>query len=337
MTDDNKTYSSDEREQQHPVWEAINWNNAEKVDPISYQVWQKLVQNFWLPEKIALSNDIQSWGTLTSQEKDLILKVFSGLTMLDTIQGRFGAYSLMKDARSLYEESTLGNILFMEFVHSKSYSSIFSTLSNTRDINEAFRWSGENEYLRKKADIIMSYYHDTQHLPYPHLRRKIASVFLESFLFYSGFWLPFHFGSQAKLVNTQDIIKLIIRDEAIHGFFISAKFQEELALIPASDKAEIEEFTFDLLDELYANEVKYTRSLYDDLGWSEEVLKFVRYNGNKALQNLGYDPLFPHEEQDPRIINAISLTSSTHDFFSQSGSTYTVGVVEELQEEDWDF
>jgi ribonucleoside-diphosphate reductase beta chain len=55
---------------------------------------------------------------------------------------------------------------------------------------------------------------------------KIASVFLESFLFYSGFWLPMYFSSRGKMTNTADLIRLIIRDEAVHGYYIGYKYQK---------------------------------------------------------------------------------------------------------------
>lgn len=53
------------------------------------------------------------------------------------------------------------NIAFMESVHAKSYSQIFSTLSNTKQIDDAFRWSEHNEALQKKARIVMDYYQAT--------------------------------------------------------------------------------------------------------------------------------------------------------------------------------
>ena len=53
----------------------------------------------------------------------------------------------------------------------------------------------------------MSYYKDTTH-PLAAQRRKIASTLLESFLFYSGFYLPLYMSSKAKLTNTADLIKL---------------------------------------------------------------------------------------------------------------------------------
>lgn len=323
------------REELNPYWRAINWNNAEKDDAISYQVYSKLVANFWLPEKISVSNDIPTWNTLTDEEKLLVMRVFTGLTMLDTIQSRFGAPTLLNDARSLFEEAVYSNIVFMETVHAKSYSNIFSTLASTQEINQSFRWSEENPYLRKKADIVLGYYKDSAHLPFPYLRKKVASVLLESFLFYSGFYLPLYFNGQAKLTNTADIIKLIIRDEAVHGYYIGAKFQEEYAELTDADKEEIQEWTYDLLMELYNNEVEYTQDLYDGVGLTEDVKVFLRYNANKALQNLGFDALFPYETVNPVILNQISGGSETHDFFSGSGSSYVLAEVEELSSEEW--
>ncbi len=43
--------------------QAINWNKIQ--DDKDLEVWNRLVNNFWLPEKVPLSNDIQSWNTLT--------------------------------------------------------------------------------------------------------------------------------------------------------------------------------------------------------------------------------------------------------------------------------
>ena len=48
---------------------------------------------------------------------------------------------------------------------------------------------------------------------------------LESFLFYSGFYAPMYWSAHAKLTNTADLIRLIIRDEAVHGYYIGYKYQ----------------------------------------------------------------------------------------------------------------
>lgn len=313
--------------------DAINWNRIQ--DDVDLEVWDRLTANFWLPEKVPLSNDVQSWATLTEDEKTLTMRVFTGLTLLDTIQGTVGAVSLLPDARTPHEEAVLTNIAFMESVHAKSYSSIFSTLANTRQIDDAFRWSTENQSLQKKAQIILKYYRGDDPL-----KRKVASVILESFLFYSGFYLPMYWSSRAKLTNTADLIRLIIRDEAVHGYYIGYKYQRGIAEVDDARKQELKDYTFDLLFELYENEVQYTHDLYDSVGLAEDVKKFLHYNANKALMNMGYEAMFPSSVTDvnPAILSALSPNADeNHDFFSGSGSSYVIGKAENTEDEDWDF
>jgi len=315
------------------ITRPVNWNKIE--DPIDLDVWNRLTSNFWLPEKVPLSNDIQSWATLKPHEQLLTMRVFTGLTLLDTIQGTVGAASLIPDAVTQHEEAVITNIAFMESVHAKSYSSVFSTLCSTDEIEQAFRWSEENPYLQRKAEIVLSYYHGTDPL-----KRKVASTLLESFLFYSGFYLPMYWSSRAKLTNTADLIRLIIRDEAIHGYYIGYKFQQAYNKESASRQEEIKQYTYDLLLELYENETKYTADLYDDMGLTPDVKKFLHYNANKALMNLGFDALFPKDDCDvnPAILAALSPNADeNHDFFSGSGSSYVMGKHESTTDDDWDF
>jgi len=216
---------------------AINWNKIE--DEKDLEVWNRLTGNFWLPEKVPLSNDVSSWASLTPEEQQLTIRVFTGLTLLDTMQNFVGAISLLPDAITPHEEAVLTNIAFMEAVHARSYSSIFSTLCLTKDVDEAYRWSEENAFLQKKAALVLDYYNGSDAL-----KRKIASVFLESFLFYSGFYLPMYWSSRAKLTNTADLIRLIIRDEAVHGYYIGYKFQIGFNKLSHSEQNEMKDFTY---------------------------------------------------------------------------------------------
>ncbi|MDO4791372.1 MAG: class 1b ribonucleoside-diphosphate reductase subunit beta [Buchananella hordeovulneris] len=313
--------------------QAINWNRLQ--DEKDLEVWDRLTGNFWLPEKVPLSNDIQSWHTLTPQEQEMTTRVFTGLTLLDTVQGTVGAISLIPDARTPHEEAVLTNIAFMESVHARSYSSIFSTLISTKEIDDAFRWSEENPNLQRKAEIILSYYRGDD----PE-KRKVASTMLESFLFYSGFYAPMYWSAHAKLTNTADLIRLIIRDEAVHGYYIGYKYQLAVREASTQRQQELKDYTFELLMELYENEEQYTEDLYDPLGLTEDVKKFLRYNANKALMNLGYEALFPKDSVDvnPAILAALSPNADeNHDFFSGSGSSYVIGKAEATQDEDWEF
>lgn len=312
-------------------YKAINWNQIE--DAIDKLTWEKLVEQFWTDTRIPVSNDLDDWRKLSADEKDMIGKVFGGLTLLDTLQSQDGMSSLKQSVRTQHEEAVYNNIEFMESMHAKSYSSIFSTLHAKDEIDEIFEWTHQNDMLQKKAAIIHQIYKSNDPL-----RIKVASVFLESFLFYSGFFAPLYYLGNAKMTNVAEIIKLILRDESVHGTYIGYKFQIGYNQLEATEQEELKHWVFHLLYELYENEMAYTAYIYDSLGLTEKVGTFLRYNANKALQNLGFDPLFPDtaEDVDPLVMNGISTGTSNHDFFSQVGNGYLLGVVESMSDEDYE-
>lgn len=315
--------------------EAVNWNNVE--DPIDLDVWNRMTSNFWLPEKVPLSNDTKSWNTLSGAEKTAVKKTFAGLTLLDTIQGTVGAPTFIGlDGVTPHEEANYTFIGAMESIHAKSYSSIFSTLCSTEEINEVFRWSRENEVLQHKAGLVLNDYVQASSGQWEEAWAIVSSVFLESFLFYSGFYIPFKFASQGKLTNTADIIRLILRDEAVHGYYLGYKFQQRFSAV---FRENFESMVNDYLSRLYDLECLYAQELYDEIGWTENVKTYLRYNANKALQNLGYAPMFPPEATQVEAAILSSMTpdaNESHDFFSGSGSAYVMGTAEETTDDDWE-
>lgn len=312
------------------TYRAINWNVLD--DALDKAVWEKLTEQFWLDTRIPLSNDLNDWKKMKEEEHALVEKVFGGLTLLDTLQSVDGMSALKKDALTSHETAVLNNIEFMESVHAKSYSSIFSTLNTPAEIEEIFEWTEKNEYLQYKAEKICAIYRGDDVL-----MKKVASVFLESFLFYSGFYAPLYFLGHNRLNNVAEIIKLILRDESVHGTYIGYKFQLRYRTLAEEEQEKLKFKIVNLLYDLYQNEEKYTHELYDELGWTEDVGIFLRYNANKALMNLGFEPLFEETATDvnPVVMNGISTSTSNHDFFSQVGNGYLLGSVEAMGDDDY--
>lgn len=313
---------------------AINWNAIE--DEKDNEVWKTVIANFWVPEKIAVSNDLQSYSTLSEEEKFVLTRVFGGLTLLDTLQSEVGVASLVADAITPHEKAVLNNFAFFESIHAKSYSNIFSTLCSSAEIEEIFRWVQENQYLAYKQKLVAEHYEGDDPI-----MRKAASVLLESFLFYSGFYIAFYWSSRAKMTNTADMIRLILRDEALHGYYIGFKLQKALQALPDHEVKIYHQKTYTLLNDLYENEMKYTADLYDRMGSgvTEDVKNFVRYNGNKALANMGMKPAFTDAatQVSASIMTSLNpVSKETHDFFSSAGSSYVIGIVEETTDDDWD-
>lgn len=312
-------------------YKAINWNSIE--DAIDKATWEKLTEQFWLDTRIPLSNDLDDWRGLSPEEKNVVNHVFGGLTLLDTLQSQDGIDQLRRDIRTPQELAVFNNIQFMESVHAKSYSSIFSTLCSSEEITEIFDWTDHSEYLQFKAEKINTIYQTGTPL-----EKKIASVFLESFLFYSGFYTPLYYLGNNKLANVAEIIKLIIRDESVHGTYIGYKFQLGFKELAEAEQIKLKDWMYDLLYDLYDNEERYTEELYHSVGWTDEVKVFLRYNANKALMNLGQDPLFPDGADDvnPIVMNGLSTGTANHDFFSQVGNGYLLGHVAAMKDDDYD-
>lgn len=311
---------------------AINWNTIEDMfDKLTYE---KLTSQFWLSTRMPVSKDKADWRNLPESEKRLVERVLVGLTFLDTLQSEMGVDSLKPDVRTQHEFAVLNNIAFMESEHARSYSSIFSTLNTNKEIREIFDWAESHEALQKKAEIIGGIYDKGTAL-----ERKVASVFLESFLFYSGFYTPLHYLGMSKLMNVAEVIKLIIRDESVHGTYIGYKFHLGFKELSEEEQEKMKTWIYELLYELYENECRYTEYLYDEIGWTEDVKVFVRYNANKALLNLKLDPLFPDSAEDvnPIVLNGLSTGTTNHDFFSAVGNGYLMSAVEDTRDSDYDY
>lgn len=319
------------------VFDAANWSKHE--DDFTQMFYNQNVKQFWLPEEVALNGDLLTWKYLDEAEKDAYMKVLAGLTLLDTEQGNTGMPIIADHVQGHQRKAVLNFMAMMEnAVHAKSYSNIFMTLAPTETINEVFEWVKENRFLQTKANTIVGIYEDIKEGDDISLYKgMVASVYLESFLFYSGFYYPLYFYGQGKLMQSGEIINLILRDEAIHGVYIGLLAQEIYKKQTPETQLELQAFALDLLKKLYDNELAYTEDVYDQVELSYDVKKFIRYNANKALMNLGFDGYFEEEEINPIILNGLNTKTKSHDFFSMKGNGYKKATVEPVRDDDFIF
>lgn len=318
---------------------AVDWNN---LDNQMYKTfWDQNVRQFWVDEEIPVSDDKHDWqsGLMSDEQKDVYEKVFAGLTLLDTQQGGLGMPSITLAVDNLHAKAIFSFMSMMEQMHAKSYSTIFSTLSNSARIEELFQWVENHDLLQKKLQIIEKNYIDIQN-DVDLYKALCASVLLETYLFYSGFYYPLWWAGQGKMIKSAEIISLIIRDESIHGVFTGLIAQQTLEKIDHFKHEELKQFVLDMLVELQELEELYTKELYEKLGLHDDVIKYVKYNADKALMNLGFEPFFNIQEKDVNVIvmNGISTETKNHDFFSTKGNGYIKNTTQsEIDDSIFDF
>ncbi|MEK4910590.1 class 1b ribonucleoside-diphosphate reductase subunit beta [Niallia sp. FSL M8-0099] len=318
---------------------AVNWNLHE--DDYTQMFYTQNTRQFWLPEEISISADKNTWAELTPAEKETYKKVLGGLTLLDTEQGGEGMPLIAMHVEGLQRKGVLAFMGAMEQIHAKSYSTIFTTLATDAEIDEVFEWVHNHPQLQRKGKIVSDYY---MRLFQPSVSKSdlymamVASVYLESFLFYSGFFYPLYLAGQGKLTASGEIINLIIRDESIHGVYVGLLAQELFAQLQPDVQDAVEQERAELLTKLYNNELEYTHDLYADIGLVDEVNRFIRYNANKACMCLGVAPAFESEPINPIVENGLKTDTKNHDFFSVKGNGYVKATkVEHLSDDDFDF
>lgn len=317
-------------------YQAVNWNAPDHQ--FYDELYLKQTEQFWLPEEIPVSEDKSTWETLDPKVKQAYERILAGLTLLDTEQST-GIQKIAEKSSNLFVKSILALFAGFESIHARSYSTIFQTLCTTERIDELFLWVEETKLLQQKVDHIMKTYYTIEN-DESLFMSMVGCLCLEGICFYSGFFLPLWLAGQGQMVNSGEIINLILRDEKLHTVGVGFFAQELYQTFDQVKQEELKAKTYSMIQEIYDIECEYSKLLYQEVGMLEEVKVYIQYNVNYALQCLNFEPLFQTTEQDinPIVMNGISTETKNHDFFSTKGNGYIKTTkVEALQDSDFEF
>ncbi|WP_162146960.1 class 1b ribonucleoside-diphosphate reductase subunit beta [Acholeplasma granularum] len=338
------------------LYEGANWNQLE--DDYTQQFYEQNLSQFWRPEDISLQPDLNVWSILPENIQQAYAKNLLVLTFLDTHQGDIGmpVVSRSLDDHFHQRKAVLNFMGAMEnAVHAKSYSNIFMTYMSNQEIDELFIWGEKHKNLQKIMQLIVGYYKELDRFNYikqfmsdnkdydqtafdvAQFKAMVASVYLETWLFYSGFYYPLFFYGQGKLMQAGEIINLILRDESIHGLYVGRLAQEVFETFSNELQEELTTWVHEFLLELYHEQNELVESIYDAVDLTHDVKIFVRYNANKALMNLGFDPYFEPEDVNPVVLNGLNTETKTMDNFSMKGNGYQKMKSEMLKDTDFIF
>ena len=317
-------------------YQAVNWNAPDHQ--FYDELYLKQTEQFWLQEEIPVSEDKSTWETLDPKVKQAYERILAGLTLLDTEQST-GIQKIAEKSSNLFVKSILALFAGFESIHARSYSTIFQTLCTTERIDELFLWVEETKLLQQKVDHIMKTYYTIEN-DESLFMSMVGCLCLEGICFYSGFFLPLWLAGQGQMVNSGEIINLILRDEKLHTVGVGFFAQELYQTFDQVKQEELKAKTYSMIQEIYDIECEYSNLLYQEVGMLEEVKVYIQYNVNYALQCLNFEPLFQTTEQDinPIVMNGISTETKNHDFFSTKGNGYIKTTkVEALQDSDFEF
>lgn len=310
-----------------------NTTNLREWNRIKYDwaqlLYRTMLNNFWIPEEISLSEDIKQFPYLTAGERNAFDKIISFLNFLDSIQSE----NLPNISRyiSAAEVSSLLNIqAFQEEIHAQSYSYILDTVTNpvTRDkIYDEWR---EDKHLLNRNRFIADIYQKFSDEPNEKnlLLTIMANYILEGIYFYSGFSFFYTLARGGKMTATSTIFKYINRDEITHLVLFQNILKELKAERPDLFTAEIEDTMYEMMRTGVEHEIQWGQYVTNDeiMGINNHLIdQYIKYLSNLRLQAIGLTPMYPDIVSHPMpwIEGFSNLNNTKTDFFEARVTNYT--------------
>ncbi len=180
-------------------------------------LYQVMVGNFWVPEKVSgLRDDQRDFSsTLIPEEQRAYKGILSFLIFLDSIQTV--NLPTLSDFITSPEVNLLLSIqTFQEAIHSQSYATILESVISSEERDEIYYFWRNDSVLLERNKYIGSIYQDFIDSSTDHnfFRAVIANFLLEGLYFYNGFAFFDTLVDSTRMLATGRMIAYIRRDDS---------------------------------------------------------------------------------------------------------------------------
>lgn len=281
-----------------------NSTNLFNINNVKYgwstSLYRQMMDNFWIPEKVNLTEDRLVYESLKDSEKRSLKMILSFLIFLDSIQTN--NIPNIKDHITAPEVSALLSIQeFQEVVHSQSYDYILQSIIPSSERNEVYELWRENNYLFKRNKHIAEIYQKCYENPTDENLADsiIANYVLESVYFYNGFMFFYNLASRKLLIEVSKEIVYINRDELTHVYLFQKIIEEIKKENPQFFNEEKVRSIFRLGAE---KEIEWASHVFEKgiLGMDvQSTIEYTKYLANMRCQNLGFGKCFDGDYENP--------------------------------------
>jgi ribonucleoside-diphosphate reductase beta chain len=283
--------------------ELINGNSTGicNLNNVKYKwvpgLYNKMLGNFWIPEKVNLQKDKITIKELTPEEDESVKNTLSFLIFLDSIQ-----VNNLPNIQGHITDPAVNNLLvlqqFQEVIHSQSYQYILESLYPNFQRDEIYNKWRTNDLLKNRNSFVADQYEDFVAEPNTETFKKVllANFCLESIYFYSGFNLFDQLANRKKLIQTSKVIDYIRRDENTHVALFLNLMRETM------DIRKEEDLIYSTIDRAVNEEIQWAHSTYGDniMGVSKDSsLKHIKYLANMRLKAMGLGNLYDGFDENP--------------------------------------
>jgi ribonucleoside-diphosphate reductase subunit M2 len=281
-----------------------------------WQMYKKQVDCFWRAEEIDLTKDMDSWKTLTDNERYFIKMIIAFFAasdgiVLENIAERFMGEIQNSEARAFY-----GFQIAMENIHSETYSLLIETYIKNKDEKmKLFKALDNFPCIRKKADWALKWIHDKRS---SFATRLIAFACVEGIFFSGAFCSIFWLKKRGLMPGLTFSNELISRDEALHTEFailLYSKMTKKLK--PAKIHSIIQE-AVDIEKEFICDALPCRL-----IGMNSKMMsEYIEFVADRLCLQLGVDKIY-NSANPFEFMEMISIDGKTN-FFEKRVSDYAL-------------
>ncbi|MEI8011056.1 MAG: ribonucleotide-diphosphate reductase subunit beta [Candidatus Omnitrophota bacterium] len=295
--------------------------------PWAKPMYQLMIGNFWVPEKVGgLGDDATMYRALSSHEQRAYRGMLSFLIFLDSIQTvnlpNFSNYITSPEVNLLLAIQS-----YQEAIHSQSYATILETVVEARERDEIYYFWQVDDVLKKRNESIGEIYQAFQDVANEKnfFRALIGNFLLESIYFYNGFAFFDNLVYASKMTATGRMISYIRRDELTHVVLFTNIIKEIRREFPAMYD---EKMVVEMFQSAIAQEITWSDHIIGDRipGITKKTTAlYTQWLANSRLEMLGIAPLFPEATINPyrHLESMADNNSEKTNFFESTVTNYT--------------
>lgn len=291
-------------------------------------LYQVMVGNFWLPEKVKWlwEDAIQFEKELSENEKTAYKWILSFLIFLDSIQAtnlpNFSEYITAPEIKLLLWIQS-----YQEVIHNQSYATILESVVDSKDRENIYYFWRNDETLLERNEFIWKIYQDFKDTPTDDnfFKAVIANFLLESIYFYNWFAFFDTLANNWKMLATDRMISYIRRDELTHITLFSNIIREIKKEFP---EIYDEEVIKEMMKIAVEQEIKWSKHiLWKSIIWMshDNIENYTKWLANNRLNMIWIKPLYEWITKNPyqHLERMQDNNSEKWNFFESTVTNYT--------------
>lgn len=295
--------------------------------PWAYEAYKTQTLIHWVPSEVPMAEDVADWKhKLTVGEKNLLTQLFRFFTQADIdVAHGYNKWFIPLFKGKPEIAMMLNQFAAMEAIHIDAYSTLIETLGIPEVEYQAFveykQMADKHNYLKeldldKEKDLCKLL--------------AIYSAFTEGLQLFSSFAVLLNFSRFGLMKGMGQIVSWSIRDESLHVesmIKLYHTFKQEYAV------KNLDTFIYNSLVEMVKLEEKFIDLCFEEAGdirglTKEEVLLYIKFLGNRRLEQLGLKPFYPEALENPfPWIDWLTTGVEHANFFEATATEYSKGSV----------